>query len=56
VAEWLCHAGASRGLTDSAEPGSGAEKAAALVRDNVAAQLSNFTTIRPWPKHSHRTR
>ncbi|MFJ3216533.1 carbonic anhydrase [Kitasatospora sp. NPDC086801] len=44
VATWLHHADASKARTDAAEHPAGAERVAALVKDNVLAQLTNLKT------------
>jgi len=44
VAGWLHHADASRARTDAGEHPAGPDRVAALVRDNVLAQLANLRT------------
>jgi carbonic anhydrase len=44
VATWLHHADASKARTDAGEHPAGAERVAALVKDNVLAQLANLKT------------
>jgi len=44
VATWLHHADASKARTDAGEHAVGADRVAALVRDNVLAQLANLRT------------
>ncbi|MFB6814564.1 carbonic anhydrase [Streptomyces sp. NPDC056347] len=44
VADWLRHADAARARTAAAPAAPGADKVAALVRANVAAQLQNLNT------------
>ncbi|MFJ2577223.1 carbonic anhydrase [Kitasatospora aureofaciens] len=44
VATWLHHADASKARTDAGEHPAGAERVAALVKDNVLAQLANLRT------------
>ncbi|MEZ0068369.1 carbonic anhydrase [Streptacidiphilus sp. MAP12-20] len=44
VAGWLHHADAAKARTDAGEQLTGADRVAALVRDNVLAQLTNLRT------------
>ncbi|MEU2869611.1 carbonic anhydrase [Streptomyces olivoreticuli] len=44
VAGWLRHADASKARTDAGEHLAGADRVAALVRDNVLSQLANLQT------------
>ncbi|MFJ2810227.1 carbonic anhydrase [Kitasatospora sp. NPDC087271] len=44
VATWLHHADVAKARTDAAEHPAGAERVAALVKDNVLAQLANLKT------------